>query len=420
MAVCCATLFSPTKGKSTWGVEIQQDNPILVDGRPLLPSLPSHRTFYADIRSRLGPSSSMAVRCSLRCLPIHHTLSADTLRESKLLPPFTRGQPSAGRGPRYQRRAIGDTFWTRPVLVNGRPLLPSLPSHPTLSADTLRESKLLPPFTRGQPSAARGPRYQRRAIGDTFWTRPVLVDGSPLLPSLPSHPTLSADTLRESKLLPPFTRGQPSAGRGPRYQRRAIGDTFWTRPVLVDGRPLLPSLPSHPTLSADTLSTRPFLVDGRPQFPSLPSHRTLSADTLRESKLLPPFTRGQPSAARGPRYQRRAIGDTFWTRPVLVDGRPLLPSLPSHRTLSADTLRESKLLPPFTRGQPSAARGPRYQRRAIGDTFWTRPVLVDGRPLLPSLPSHHTLSADTLSTRSFLVDGRPLAPFAAFPSHVLR
>ena len=25
--------------------------------------------------------------------------------------------------------------------------------------------------------------------------------------------------------------------------------------------------------------------------------------------------------------------DTFSTRPVLVDGRPLLPSLPSHRTL---------------------------------------------------------------------------------------
>ena len=151
------------------------------------------------IRSRLGPSSSMAVRCSLRCLPIHHTLSADTLRESKLLPPFTRGQPSAGRGPRYQRRAIGDTFWTRRVLVDGRPLLPSLPSHRTLYADTLS-------------------------------TRPFLVDGRPLLPSLPSHRTLSAGTLRESKLLPPFTRGQPSAGRGPRYQRRAIGDTFWTRP----------------------------------------------------------------------------------------------------------------------------------------------------------------------------------------------
>ena len=67
MAVCCATLFSPTKGKNTWGVEIQQYNPILVDGRPLLPS---HRTFYADIRSRLGPSSSMAVRCSLHYLPI--------------------------------------------------------------------------------------------------------------------------------------------------------------------------------------------------------------------------------------------------------------------------------------------------------------------------------------------------------------
>jgi hypothetical protein len=28
MAVCCATLFSPTKGKNTWGVEIQQDNPL--------------------------------------------------------------------------------------------------------------------------------------------------------------------------------------------------------------------------------------------------------------------------------------------------------------------------------------------------------------------------------------------------------
>ena len=124
MAVCCATLFSPTKGKSTWGVEIQQYNPILVDGRPLLPSLPSHRTLYAD------------------------------------------------------------TLSTRPFLVDGRPLLPSLPSHRTLSAGILRESKLLPPFTRGQPSAGRGPRYQRRAIGDTFWTRPFLVDGRPLLPSL--------------------------------------------------------------------------------------------------------------------------------------------------------------------------------------------------------------------------------------------
>ena len=151
MAVCCATLFSPTKGKSTWGVEIQQDNPILVDGRPLLPSLPSHRTFYADIRSRLGPSSSMAVRCSLRCLPIHHTLSADTLRESKLLPPFTRGQPSAGRGPRYQRRAIGDTFWTRPVLVDGRPLLPSLPSHPSHALCRYALDSVLP---RPWPSAA--------------------------------------------------------------------------------------------------------------------------------------------------------------------------------------------------------------------------------------------------------------------------
>jgi hypothetical protein len=38
MAVCCATLFSTTKGKSIWGVESQQYNPILVDGRTLLPS----------------------------------------------------------------------------------------------------------------------------------------------------------------------------------------------------------------------------------------------------------------------------------------------------------------------------------------------------------------------------------------------
>jgi hypothetical protein len=143
------------------------------------------------------------------------------------------------------RERIGRERVPRPFLVDGRPLLPSLPSHPTLSADTLRESKLLPPFTRGQPSAARGPRYQRRAIGDTLSTRPVLVDGRPQFPSLPSHRTLSADTLRESKLLPPFTRGQPSAGRGPRYQRRAIGDTFWTRPVLVRGWGYIVGFP-HP------------------------------------------------------------------------------------------------------------------------------------------------------------------------------
>ena len=31
--------------------------------------------------------------------------------------------------------------------------------------------------------------------------------------------------LRKSQLLPPFTRGQPSAGRRPRYLRRAIGVT---------------------------------------------------------------------------------------------------------------------------------------------------------------------------------------------------
>ena len=95
MAVCCATLFSPTKGKSTWGVEILQYNPILVDGRPLLPSLPSHRTLFADTFFAAFPS---------------YALSADTLRESKLLPPFTRVQPSAGGRPRYRRRAIGDTY----------------------------------------------------------------------------------------------------------------------------------------------------------------------------------------------------------------------------------------------------------------------------------------------------------------------
>ena len=70
-------------------------NPILVDGRPLLPSLPSHRTLFADTFFAAFPS---------------YALSADTLRESKLLPPFTRVQPSAGGRPRYRRRAIGDTY----------------------------------------------------------------------------------------------------------------------------------------------------------------------------------------------------------------------------------------------------------------------------------------------------------------------
>ena len=70
-------------------------NPIPVDGRPLLPSLPSHRTLFADTFFAAFPS---------------YALSADTLRESKLLPPFTRVQPSAGGRPRYRRRAIGDTY----------------------------------------------------------------------------------------------------------------------------------------------------------------------------------------------------------------------------------------------------------------------------------------------------------------------
>ena len=69
--------------------------PIPVDGRPLLPSLPSHRTLFADTFFAAFPS---------------YALSADTLRESKLLPPFTRVQPSAGGRPRYRRRAIGDTY----------------------------------------------------------------------------------------------------------------------------------------------------------------------------------------------------------------------------------------------------------------------------------------------------------------------
>ena len=47
------------------------------------------------------------------------------------------------------------------------------------------------------------------------------------------------------------------------------------------------------------------------------------------------------------------------------EGRPLPFSCTS--TISS-TLRESKLLPPFTRGQRSAERRPRYQRRAIGGT----------------------------------------------------
>ena len=127
------------------------------------------------------------------------------------------------------------------------------------------------------------------------------------------------------------------------------------------------SLPSHRTLSANTLSTRPFLVDGRPLLPSLPSRRTLSADTL-------------------------------------------FAAFPSY-ALSADTLRESKLLPPFTRVQPSAGGRPRYRRRAIGDTYSVPSRLgpsVDGRRRMSGSPvKKETLFAD--QKNKFLgltVDGR--------------
>ena len=56
-------------------------------------------------------------------------------------------------------------------------------------------------------------------------------------------------------------------------------------------------LPSHPTLSADTLSTRTFLVDGRQLLPSLPSHHTLSADTLLDSVLPRRWSSTAPFAA---------------------------------------------------------------------------------------------------------------------------
>ena len=95
-------------------------------------------------------------------------------------------------------------------------------------------------------------------------------------------------------------------------------------PILVDGRPLLPSLPSHRTLSADTF------------FAAFPSY-ALSADTLRESKLLPPFTRVQPSAGGRPRYQRRAIGDTY---SALLDSA--LPSMAVDGCLGRLLRRETK------------------------------------------------------------------------------
>ena len=207
-----------------------------------------------------------------------------------------------------------------------------------------------------------------------------------LLPSLPSHRTLSADTLS-------------------------------TRPFLVDGRSLLPSLPSHRTLSAATLSTRPFLVDGRP----LPSHRTLFA--IRTLPLVD--TSSLPS-------HRTLSANTLSTRPFLVDGRPLLPSLPSHRTLSADTYFvtafPSMALAASQYGSSLPSRlGPSSsmavhcsllpsRRTLSADTYFAAfpsSMAVRSRSAFPSirrpaptsLPSRRTLSADTY--------------FAAFPSYAL-
>jgi hypothetical protein len=53
-----------------------------------------------------------------------------------------------------------------------------------------------------------------------------------------------------------------------------------------------------------------------------------------------------------------------------------------------------------------SAESVRWHRTLYAETLSPRLFLVDGRPLLPSLPSHRTLSADTF--------------FAAFPSHALR
>jgi hypothetical protein len=136
-----------------------------------------------------------------RQLPFSCTnIIGSTLRESKLLPPLTCGQPSAGRGPRYQRRAIDDSLFrrarertirTRPSTVSPRNFvftLSFLTSGPDIS----------------QRPSTEGPSPEG------------IIDGSALIP-------------RESKLLPPLTRGLPSAGRRPIFQRRAIGGTVTKR-----------------------------------------------------------------------------------------------------------------------------------------------------------------------------------------------
>ena len=101
--------------------------------------------------------------------------------------------------------------------------------------------------------------------------------------------------------------------------------------------------------------------------------------------------------------------------PSLVDGRPLLPSLPSHRTLSADTF--------FAAFPSHALRW--YALDSALPRRWPSTA--------PFAASHHTLSADTFfatfpsyALRWYALDSAlprrwpSTAPFAAFPSYALR
>jgi hypothetical protein len=109
MAVCYATAVGPKKGKSTWGVEILQYNPILVDGRPLLLRRAKERT----IRTRPSTASPRNFFFFLSFLTGDPDIS---------LWPSTEG-PSREGSSKYHRWLCGDISAVLPLMaepqVNG-------------------------------------------------------------------------------------------------------------------------------------------------------------------------------------------------------------------------------------------------------------------------------------------------------------
>jgi hypothetical protein len=68
--------------------------------------------------------------------------------------------------------------------------------------------------------------------------------------------------LRESQLLPPFIRGQPSEGRQPKYERRAIGGKKKRRHQRTAGAAGLPA-EKHQREGGRGISAEPSLLAGR-------------------------------------------------------------------------------------------------------------------------------------------------------------